>query len=184
MGALTVTEAAVLMDLEPRVIRNDLEQEVIKPVERKPPRILIQQAGALRSVTLTGYKLGCEDRRRTIDKILEALAARASQVVLGQNLIMNLEPVYTLLRRAADFFEWKATLVNDPQLMNGETTFPGTRYTVQGIGHVLKRGELPEDVLEDFPGLTRRDLDYARMYVEMYKPRGRPPRKPAQVPRR
>jgi uncharacterized protein (DUF433 family) len=181
---LTITEAAVLMDLEPKTIRNDLEHCVIEPIAKVPPRILIEQAGALRSVILTGYRLGREDRRRTIEKILDALSVRASKVHIGENLTMSLEPVYALLRRAEDFFAWKGTLVNDPQIMNGETTFPGTRYTVQGIGHVLKRGEQPEDVLEDFPGLTRRDLDYARMYVEMYKPRGRPPRKPAQVPRR
>jgi len=185
MSAITTNEAAVLMDLEPKAIRNDLEHQVIEPVKKKgPPRILIEQAGALRSVFLTEYTFGRADRRRMIHQVLEAISEKASLVQLGRNLTMNLEPIYELLRRAADFFDWKASLVNDPAIMNGETTFVRTRYTVQGIGRILKNGERPEHVLEDFPGLTQRDLDYARLYIEMYKPRGRPPRKPTQVPRR
>lgn len=184
MNVLTINEAAVLADLEPKTIRNDLEHRVIEAVKVGPPRILIEQAGALRSVFLTEYTFGRADRRRMIHQILAAISEKAAVVQLGRNLTMDLEPVYELLHRAKDFFQWKASLVNDPAIMNGETTFGGTRYTVQGIGRILKNGERPEHILEDFPGLTRRDLDYARLYVEMYKPRGRPPRKPAQVSRR
>jgi uncharacterized protein (DUF433 family) len=66
-----------------------------------------------------------------------------------------------------DFTSWREGLVNDPEIKGGETTFPGTRITVLGVGGVLKRGEAREDILEDFPRLTDRDLDYTRLYVEV-----------------
>lgn len=74
-------------------------------------------------------------------------------------------------RGLLDFLDWKSKLVNDPEIKNGETTFPGTRITVQGIAGVLERGEAREHVLEDFPSLTGRDLDHAQLYVNIYGPK-------------
>ena len=53
----------------------------------------------------------------------------------------------------------------DPDICNGKPVVRGTRITVQTVLEFLAAGDSIEDVLEEFPRLTRKDvqacLDYA-----------------------
>ncbi|QUS62237.1 DUF433 domain-containing protein [Synechocystis sp. PCC 7339] len=49
-----------------------------------------------------------------------------------------------------------------PDICNGKPTIVGTRITVQTIMEFLGAGDSPEDILEDYPALTREDI-YACM---------------------
>ena len=52
-----------------------------------------------------------------------------------------------------------------PDVCNGKPVIRGTRITAQTVLEFLSAGDSVEDVLEEYPGLTRRDvqacLDYA-----------------------
>ncbi|MBE9195805.1 DUF433 domain-containing protein [Synechocystis sp. LEGE 06083] len=49
-----------------------------------------------------------------------------------------------------------------PDICNGKPTIVGTRITVQTIMEFLEAGDSPENILEDYPALTREDI-YACM---------------------
>jgi uncharacterized protein (DUF433 family) len=53
----------------------------------------------------------------------------------------------------------------NPDICNGKPTIAGTRITVQTVLEFLAAGDAIEDVLEEYPSLTREDvqacLDYA-----------------------
>jgi uncharacterized protein (DUF433 family) len=53
----------------------------------------------------------------------------------------------------------------DPDVCNGRPVIQGTRITVQTVLEFLAAGDSIDDVLEEYPGLTRVDvhacLDYA-----------------------
>ena len=53
----------------------------------------------------------------------------------------------------------------DPDICNGKPVVRGTRITAQTVLEFLAAGDSPEDVLEEYPALTREDiqacLDYA-----------------------
>ena len=53
----------------------------------------------------------------------------------------------------------------DPDVCNGRPVVRGTRVTVQTVLEFLAAGDSIEDVLDEYPGLTRADihacLDYA-----------------------
>jgi uncharacterized protein (DUF433 family) len=74
-----------------------------------------------------------------------------------------------------DRFEtWKAKLGNNPNILGGETVFPGSRLSVQRIGGSLERGETLEVLQEDYPYLTDEDFDFSRIFVKAYLTQGRP----------
>ena len=49
-------------------------------------------------------------------------------------------------------------IVIDPDICNGKPTIRGTRITVQTILEFLAAGDSIEDVLEEYPSLSREDI--------------------------
>jgi uncharacterized protein (DUF433 family) len=49
-------------------------------------------------------------------------------------------------------------IVVDPTICNGRPTVRGTRVTVQTVLEFLGAGDAVEDVLEEYPFLTREDV--------------------------
>lgn len=49
-------------------------------------------------------------------------------------------------------------IVIDPDICNGRPTIRGTRITAQTVMEFLAAGDSIEDVLEEYPTLTREDI--------------------------
>ena len=49
-------------------------------------------------------------------------------------------------------------IVIEPDVCNGQPTIDGTRITVQTVLEFLSAGDSTEDVLEEYPSLTRDDV--------------------------
>jgi uncharacterized protein (DUF433 family) len=71
-----------------------------------------------------------------------------------------------LLEIGEGFENWEKCLVSDPDIMGGETVFPGLRLTVRHIRGMLERGELPSIILEDYPYLSQEDIKFAPIYTK------------------
>jgi uncharacterized protein (DUF433 family) len=58
----------------------------------------------------------------------------------------------------------------DPRICHGQACVKGTRIPVHQIVHMLANGDSIEDLLEEYPSLTREDilacLDYAASLAE------------------
>jgi len=56
-------------------------------------------------------------------------------------------------------------IIIDPDICNGLPTLEGTRITAQTVIEFLSAGDTIEDILEEYPALTREDvlacLDYS-----------------------
>ncbi|MBI4871222.1 MAG: DUF433 domain-containing protein [Candidatus Riflebacteria bacterium] len=48
-------------------------------------------------------------------------------------------------------------IVRDPKICGGEPVFSGTRVTLKTVLASLGEGASPEEILEDFPSLSRAD---------------------------
>jgi uncharacterized protein (DUF433 family) len=59
-------------------------------------------------------------------------------------------------------------------ILNGTAIFRGTRLSVLHIGKMYDRGEGLENILEDYPYLTGRDVEFAQLYYRAHPPVGRP----------
>jgi uncharacterized protein (DUF433 family) len=52
----------------------------------------------------------------------------------------------------------KTLIIMDPAICNGRPVVRGTRITVQTVMEFLAAGDTVEDVLEEYPALTREDI--------------------------
>jgi uncharacterized protein (DUF433 family) len=65
---------------------------------------------------------------------------------------------------------WKRYIVSDPEVLRGKPRLKGTRIPVGLVLGYLAAGKTPEEVIAEFPDLTREQiaacLDYARDLAE------------------
>lgn len=66
--------------------------------------------------------------------------------------------------------EWKDYIVSDPGILRGKPRLKGTRIPVGVVLGYLAAGKTAEDIVAEFPDLTREQvaacLDYARELAE------------------
>lgn len=66
--------------------------------------------------------------------------------------------------------EWKGYIVSDPEVLRGKPRLKGTRVPVGLVLGYLASGKTVEEIIADFPDLTREHvaacLDYARDLAE------------------
>jgi uncharacterized protein (DUF433 family) len=66
--------------------------------------------------------------------------------------------------------EWKRHIVSEPEILRGKPRLKGTRIPVGLVLGYLAAGKTAEDIIAEFPGLTREQiaacLDYARDLAE------------------
>ena len=61
-------------------------------------------------------------------------------------------------------------IIVDPDICNGKPVIKGTRITVQTVLEFLAAGDSIEDVLEEYPSLSRQDvLECMRFSSELLK---------------
>jgi len=59
--------------------------------------------------------------------------------------------------------DWQDRITTDPQVMMGKPVIAGTRITVELIFSKLAADMSPDGVLNDYPFLTKQDLQAAAM---------------------
>jgi uncharacterized protein (DUF433 family) len=66
--------------------------------------------------------------------------------------------------------EWKRYIVSEPEILRGKPRLKGTRIPVGLVLGYLAAGKSADEIIEEFPGLTREQiaacLDYARELAE------------------
>jgi uncharacterized protein (DUF433 family) len=55
-----------------------------------------------------------------------------------------------------------------PDICNGKPTIVGTSITVQTIIEFLGAGDTPEEILEDYPTLTKEDIYICTQLIKHY----------------
>ena len=66
--------------------------------------------------------------------------------------------------------DWKERIIIDPEVLTGKPIVKGTRLAVEFIVGLLAQGSSENDILQNYPGLTREDilacLGYAREVLQ------------------
>ena len=55
-------------------------------------------------------------------------------------------------------------IIRNQNILGGEPVFRGTRIPVQHVASLFRKGALEQEIVEDFPSLSERDLAYARLF--------------------
>jgi uncharacterized protein (DUF433 family) len=183
--ALTIKEAAVLANVTEKVIRHELSSRVVWP-RRKGRRHVELDARAVLYLSLVSslpVELSKEDRRDLFELITGRRSSKGHWRREGSRLILEgrVPVVLSLsgLDRAVEerlklFARGKRRVVSRPDVLGGEPVFEGTRVSVRHVGELAKKGVPLSTLREDFPRLSDPDIEFARMFVALGRPPGRP----------
>ncbi len=60
---------------------------------------------------------------------------------------------------------WKERIVVDPNILVGKPVIKGTRLAVEFIVDLMAQGWTQEEILRNYPGLTREDIQVCLSYA-------------------
>ncbi len=173
MREFTTSEVVALFDLDERRVRKDVEYGVLDV--KSPPRFDLADVAYMLTMSRAHLDLGVSDRKMLYARIAQALATRRFELELGAYLIVRLESVlHDIAARVDEFDAWVKRLVQDPHILGGEPVFPNSRLAVRHVGEMARRGGSVREILEDYPTLTEKDVEFARRFVTAYPRVGRP----------
>jgi uncharacterized protein (DUF433 family) len=111
-----------------------------------------------------------QHRRAWVEQIERGWSEAVSPIVHvnWEALIAEIAPRIDLYR------EGRARMHSDHAILAGEPVFRGTRLAVRHIGGMRIKGEAIERIIEDYPYLTPRDVEFAALYTEANPVVGRP----------
>ncbi|NER24763.1 MAG: DUF433 domain-containing protein [Symploca sp. SIO1C2] len=170
----TPNEAAAFAYLSPKQVYQEIEYKVIQPVS-DVPRLSFAALVYLRAFKEINFEFSVSNRTILYQRLVKAIEESASTVEFAKFFVLQLNSInQELSELISQFNEWKVRLVTDPNTMGGQTVFPGSRLSVHHIGKIIERGELLEEIQEDYPYLSELDLKFAPLYVKAYPVMGRP----------
>jgi len=176
---LTPAEAAVIAEMTVRQVNKLIDEELpARAVRRRSGRRLVTASGAAclmarKDITRV---LGADARRRLFRVICEGPSEAA---YLSAFLSVDVNAVYGKTRESISrLHRIQALALSDPEVLGGRPCFKGTRIPVAQIAELLVQGADADELLEDYPSLTREMIEAAPTLAKAYPARGRPRARP------
>jgi uncharacterized protein (DUF433 family) len=188
---LSLKEAAALSGTPEKTIRHELAARVAR-ASRSGHRRRFSSREVVYFSLVNGLPVALDKaQRKDLFELLTANKERSGrwrrekhQLVLEGDIPVVLptgEVVKRIEGRVRSFLRSRARVTSRPEVLGGEPVFEGTRIAVRFVGERAKKGEPLDVLLEDYPALEASDIDFARTYVELGRPPGRPRKKPRFV---
>lgn len=173
--SLTLSEASYVVGRSSAVINKVVDRGVIRATLQRRGKSILRRLGPaeLRFLKLSGDldKDFTPQGRRKLYEALRRLPTTTHRVTLGA-LELNLSDVDRQIESRLHRLE-EVRAVVDAGASGGEPMIRGTRVPVYVIAG-LARGQTVEEILEDYPSLTREQVEGAIEYATAYPKAGRP----------
>jgi len=186
---LTLKETSVLSGATEKAIRHALASRVVR-ASRSGGRRTFGPKDVVYFFLLNELPLGVGLDKSLRKELFDLLAAdkdragrwrrEAHRLVLEGDVPVFLptdEVVKRVEERVGTFLRGRSRVVSRPEIMGGEPVFDGTRISVRFVGERARKGETTAALLEDYPALSAEDVEFARMFVALGRPPGRPKKK-------
>jgi uncharacterized protein (DUF433 family) len=186
----SVGEAAAIAEVSPETIRTALEKRSVAPSFKRKTGKAVRYQFSVGDVLLAKvivefpFALSKEDKE-SLAKILSRgnrTATRWSRE--GADLVYRSGDIQVSIEckafrqkvaRNLSAFRWgRRRIVSSPDVLGGEPVFRGTRIPVQHVASLFRKGVRENEIAEDFPALSSRDLAYARLFSRLTHRPGRP----------
>ncbi len=175
----TPTEAAVIAEMTVQQVNKAIDSEL--PAKARPVR------GGRRFVTASGA--ACLRARKEVSGLLTGQARRrmyriivegkTEAMLLGEVVRIDVEGIRReTAERAAQLRRLRSLVESDPETLGDRPCFKGTRIPVAQIAELLAQGADADELLEDYPALTREMIEAAPILAKAYPARGRPRSRP------
>jgi len=181
-------EAAVLAGLSEKAIRHEMARDIARPESVRVGKVMRRSMDArdiyyLSLVSSLPVALKPEDRRDLYALIRRRLSKRGRWESTIRRLRLRgdvgIEIDSAKVRRDVDrrvtvFLRGRRRVMSDPKVVGGAPIFTGTRIPVRHVGLLAKKAIPVKEILEDYPALDGRDVEFARLFVELRPDPGRP----------
>lgn len=188
--SFTLAEAAAISELSPESIRTALEKNRFPLSRRRKVGKAIRHEFSFQDLFLLKvlvdfpFPLSHQDKAALQDLIIHGgrpnghwreedadLIFRSGDITV----VAQCKNVKDRLSRNLDTFtHGKSRIVSDPAILSGTPVFRGTRIPLDHVAGLFRRGVDEREIIEDFPRLSRSDLEFARLYSRIGVRPGRP----------
>jgi uncharacterized protein (DUF433 family) len=180
----TPQEAAVLADAKLGAVQKAITARAI-PVRRKAGRRLLKPEGVYTIAIATSapakWKIPYGEIRHVVMKYIGRMPAAGARLALDAagNWTLDAGVVRDVASRMALYDRARDELVvQDPNILGGTPVIKGTRLNVYAIAGRLAQGETLEEILREYPYVTREQIEAAALYAKANPLRGRPGGRP------
>jgi uncharacterized protein (DUF433 family) len=193
----TLKEAAAIAELPESVMRTAIEKKIVAPRSQPVGKALryafdVKELYYAKLLFAFPFDLNRDDKHslRNLVSHQTKIAGRwrlegRNFVLKSDDLVIRVEVEHLrrhLAHNLATYYRGRRRIVSDPGILSGEPIFAGTRIPLAHIAAMIARGVDTAEILEDYPGLSERDLAYAAIHGRMKPDPGRP-RKPIELRR-
>jgi uncharacterized protein (DUF433 family) len=194
----SLKEAAAIADVPEPFVRKAVDQKTVRPRTVSSGRAVRYRFGVdemLFLKVISGFPFGLPKQDKdALRSLVEGNRTRAGKwrraktdfmAQVGDMVIIveckNMRGALT--RDLATYRRGVKRIVSDPEVMAGEPVFAGTRIPLAHVSALIAKGVPRDEIAEDYPALSRADLDFAAIHAKMKRNPGRP-RKPLRFVRR
>jgi uncharacterized protein (DUF433 family) len=186
----SVSEAAAIAEVSPETIRTALEKKSVTPSHKRRAGKVVRHQFSIGDVLFIKllaefpFPLSKQDKQ-SLAQVLARGSRRASRWSMeGADLVYRSGDIelfvqcksfrQTVDRNLAAFRWGKRRVVSLPEVLGGEPVFRGTRVPLRQVTSLFQKGVPKQEIVEDFPNLSERDLAYARLVSRLGQKPGRP----------
>ncbi len=176
---LTPAEAAVVAGMDVRRVNKMIDEELpSRAVRRRGGRRFVTFSGTVCLAALPDMSgaLTAEARRNVFRALVRGERGEATlSATVSVDLTATIE---TVEQKIAELRGLRNLVQSDPETLGGRPCFKGTRIPVALTAELLAQGADADELLEDYPALTREMIEAAPTLVKAYPARGRPRKRP------
>jgi len=181
----SLREAAAIAEIPGRTIRTAIEKRSITPPSSRVGKAIryefdLNELLFIKLLTEFPFSLSKEDKD-ALRKLLRKSAASAGHwQTRGSDLVIKKGGLsvlvrYRLLRRnlvrRANLYRWGFDrIVSDPDILDGEPHFKGTRIPLEHIVGLFRKGISETEIRKDYRALRDLDLTFASINARMSPP--------------
>lgn len=193
----SLKEAAAIADVPEPFVRKAVVQKAVRPRRVSAGRTVrhrfdVNDMLFLKVISEFPFDLPRRDKD-ALRSLLEGKQTQAGKwsktktdfVARNGDLVIVVECKDVRSRLSRDLATYRRgvkRIVSDPEIMAGEPVFAGTRIPLAHVSGLIAKGVPLAEIVEDYPALSRADLDFAAIHSKMKRNPGRP-RKPLRFVR-
>lgn len=182
--SLNRREAALLAEVSLRSVDKAIEEKVVRPSRGRRQGTVLDRGDVLAIALIARAQLPLsKPTKRRINEWIhgfppEEALEETKELLLSDVLILRFDAEFgQLATRLGRYLEGRERHIESRlEVQGGEPVIAGTRLPVHALAERLRRGDSIDDLVEDYPGISRGAFEAARIYAESHPKRGRPAR--------
>jgi len=175
-------EAALLAGVPLKAVDKAIEERVLK-ARRSKAGISLDTDDVMTLALLgrAGFPLRAQAKRKIRRWLQESQPYASSnkpELPLSDVVMIRLDPATrAAFKGLSRYWEGRKRFIEStPEIRRGEPVISGTRVPVRAVAERVRGGETIDDLIEDYPKISRRAFEAALLYAQAHPRRGRPAR--------